>query len=352
MAVELPASFTVTPLQTPLVVDERSPMTARIAWLYLWSALLICASYVFEGPARYVLLLAHVPALIYMRDLAALGLVALAVSFWLGGERRLFPLVVAIYALFLHVLCGVLTLPGFAQPLLGLKVFFTFLFGMAASAAVASRSRELLWIAFAAFIVSAAGVALDAFVNFPGRGRRTNRRSRRCRCRASGARVASRGSPGFARASFDAATIMLVLIVPLLASRWSVLARATLWVVAAGTIWLTTTKGALLALIALAVWSVLERLRSARQLVMTWILAFAGVCLALPITATQFGFGVRRGDVAGWLSSLRRAHRLHVARCAGYLARSRQHRHRARARWHRLRRSSAPNGGATTPPTT
>jgi hypothetical protein len=37
--------------------------------------------------------------------------------------------------------------------------------------------------------------------------------------------------------------------------------------------------------------------------VLPWIAAFASICLALPVAATQFGFGVRRSDVAGWLSS-------------------------------------------------
>src|SRR5262249_38324214 len=107
MATDIPASFTVTPLQASPRVGERSGTSTRLAWVYLWSALLICGSYVFEGPVRFVLLVAHVPTLIYARDLVAFGLIVLAVSFWLGGERRLFPLVVAIYALGLHVLCGV-----------------------------------------------------------------------------------------------------------------------------------------------------------------------------------------------------------------------------------------------------
>lgn len=303
MAVEIPASFTVTPLQQPLTADDRARAPMRFAWLYVVAALAICASYVFEGPVRYVLLLAHVPTLIYVRDLAALALIGLAVSFWLGGERRLFPLMVAIYALGLHVLCGALLLPSLAQPLLGLKVFFTFLFGMAASVAVADRSRELLWVALIAFAASAAGVALDVVVNFPWAGQAYESAIATVQVSREWSSGGIARLSGFARASFDAATIMLVLIVPILASPWSVLWRATLWFVAAGTIWLTTTKGALLALIALAVWRALESLRSARRLVLAWIAGFAGVCLALPIVSTQFGFGVRRNDVAGWLGS-------------------------------------------------
>jgi len=222
---------------------------------------------------------------------------------WMGGERKLFPLVVAVYTLFLHLFCGVLLLPSVVQPLLGLKVFFTFLFGMAASVAIAERSRELLWIAFAAFAATVGGVLLDAVIEFPWAGQAYESAIATAQISREWSSGGIARLSGFARASFDAATIVLVLMVPILASRWRVTWRGALWVIAAGTIWLTTTKGALLALIALAVWIVLENRTGARRLVPVWVASFATLCLALPLAATQFGFGVRRGDVAGWLSS-------------------------------------------------
>src|SRR5512138_3110181 len=126
-AQSLPASFTVAPIRTAAEPVDRSDQIVRAPGLFRWVALGMAMTYLFEGPARYVFMLAHVPTLIYLRDVAAFALVAFAVSSWLGGERRLFPLVVAVYLLLLHVLCGVLTLPSPVQPLLGLKVFFTFL---------------------------------------------------------------------------------------------------------------------------------------------------------------------------------------------------------------------------------
>jgi hypothetical protein len=303
MTVELPATFTVAPLRTPMESVDRVAATSRYARLYLWAALIICASYVFEGPARFVLLLIHLPSFIYLRDLVAVALVAFTMSLWMGGERRLFPLVVAVYLLFLHLFCGVLLLTGVVQPLLGLKVFFTFLFGMAISVAVAERSRELLWIAFAAFVATVGGVMLDAVIEFPWAGQAYESAIATAQISREWSSGGIARLSGFARASFDAATIVLVLMVPLLASRWRPVWRVALWLIAAGTIWLTTTKGALLALVALAVWIVLENRASARRLVPIWIASFATLCLALPLTTTQFGFGVRRNDVAGWLSS-------------------------------------------------
>jgi len=136
----IPAPYTVAPVRGPLA-HVRHVQSTRSSSLYALVALAMACSYIFESPLRYVLLLAHVPSLIYLRDLAAFALIGLAVFAWLTGERRLFPVVVALYALFLHLLIGVFVLPGVIQPLLGLKVFFTFLFGMAAASAIARHGR-------------------------------------------------------------------------------------------------------------------------------------------------------------------------------------------------------------------
>lgn len=303
MATNVPAAFTVAPLQSALTGPGEEATGVRAPRLHVWVALAMALSYIFESPLRYVLLRAHVPTLIYLRDLAAFALIAFAVFSWLTGARRLFPVMVALYVLFLHLLCGVLSLPGVIQPLLGLKVFFTFLFGMIAAAAVAERGPALLRLSLLALLATAFGVFLDKFVEFPWAGEAYESAIATVQVSRE---WTSGGVPrlaGFARASFDAATIVLVLMVPILASRWNVLWRSLLWLLAFATIWLTTSKGALLALVALAVWRVLETFRSAKQWVLTCIFFFAACCAALPIAAVQFGFGVRRSAVASWLSS-------------------------------------------------
>jgi hypothetical protein len=119
MSAAIPAPYTVAPVRAPLAF-ARDVHQTRASSLYALAALAMACSYIFESPLRYVLLVAHVPALIYVRDLAAFALIGLAVFSWLTGERRLFPVVVALYALFLHLLIGVFVLPGVIQPLLGL----------------------------------------------------------------------------------------------------------------------------------------------------------------------------------------------------------------------------------------
>ena len=303
MDASIPAPFTVAPLQRALQVESGESTLGRAPRIYAFAALAMAISYIFESPVRFVLLHAKVPSLIYMRDLAAVALIGFAVFSWLTGQRRLFPMMVALYVLFLHFLCGVFLLPGVIQPLLGMKVFFTFLFGMAAAASIAEQSQALLKLSLFAFLATAFGVLLDKFVEFPWAGQAYESAIATVQVTRE---WSSGGVPrlsGFARASFDAATIVLVLIVPILASRWHAFWRATLWVTAFGTIWLTTSKGALLALVALAVWRVLEGFRAAKGWVLAWVLFFATCCLAMPMAAAQFGYGVRRANVAGWLSS-------------------------------------------------
>src|SRR5262245_27125464 len=105
----IPAPYTDAPVQGPLA-SVRDVQSARSSSLYALVALAMAFSYIFESPLRYVLMLAHVTALIYLRDLAAFALIGLAVFSWLTGERRLFPVVVALYALLLHLLIGVFVL--------------------------------------------------------------------------------------------------------------------------------------------------------------------------------------------------------------------------------------------------
>jgi hypothetical protein len=302
LSAAIPAPYTVAPVRGPLA-RASDVQSARSSSLYAWVALAMAGSYIFESPLRYGLLVVKLPALIYLRDLAAFALIGLAVFSWLTGERRLFPVVVALYALFLHLLVGVFMLPGVIQPLLGLKVFFTFLFGMAAATAIAERASTLLKLSLFAFLATAFGVALDKFVAFPWAGQAYESAIATVQVTRE---WSSGGVPrlsGFARASFDAATIVLVLLVPILASRWNGFWRALLWALGFATIWLTTSKGALLALLALAVWRALESLRAAKQWVLTWICTFAIACLVLPLAAVQFGFGIRRSSVVHWLSS-------------------------------------------------
>ena len=323
MSSQLPASFTVAPVQRQMRHCRRGGGARTRRFSFLWATLLICGSYIFEGPVRYVLLMAHAPTLIYLRDLAALGFVAFAVSLWMGGERRLFPLVVAVYALFLHLLCGVLLLPSVAQPLLGLKVFFTFLFGMAASMAIAERSGRCCVSLFWRFSRRWAACCSMRSSTSPGRGRPMSRRSRRFRFRASGARAESRGC----RVSRVRPSTLQPFSCADRAHSGKPLARrveSSAVVDGLRHHLAHDDEGRLARVVALAVWGFLESLRGARRLVIAWIASFAG--LEPGAADRRISVRLRRSPRrSGALAQLfRRAHRLHVARCHRHVARARQ----------------------------
>src|SRR5262245_15485983 len=94
----IPAAFTVAPLHGPLLAQREDETQRRALRVYLWIATAMAASYIFESPLRFVLLKAHLPVLIYLRDLAAVGSIGFAAFSWMTGERRLFPLIIALYA--------------------------------------------------------------------------------------------------------------------------------------------------------------------------------------------------------------------------------------------------------------
>ncbi len=205
-----------------------------------------------------------------------------------GRERRLFPLVVAVYVLGLHLLCGVLTLPSVVQPVLGLKVFFTFLFGMAAFGALA-EGAQLLQAGAGRVHRQPCGVALDVLIDFPWAGEAYE--SALATVQVS-REWSSGGIPrlaGFARASFDgdhrarversAARQSMERSVPRDAVGNRVrddladdLQRARCWR------WRRLRCG--------QCWKATQRLK---RLILPWIAGFASICLALPIAATQFG---------------------------------------------------------------
>jgi hypothetical protein len=281
---------------------DRSYGIASARFVLTVSALTL-ASYVLEGPLRYALVLGSMESLLYLRDLAAVLAVGLGVLAWLRGDATMAPLVAVVSVLVVHCLIGLLSLPAAFQALFGLKVFLTFLLGFVLAPLAMQRPRALLGYAVFALLATALGVTLNAFVEFPWLGLSYDS--------AFGSTVASRqwwtaGSgtlrlPGFARASFTAATIVVVALVPLLAARLSVFVKLVLLGVASGTIWLTTTKGAFTGLGALLAFNTLALVFANVQLVNAALCILTFFCLALPVVAVQLG--AASGDVPTWLAS-------------------------------------------------
>jgi len=272
-------------------------------YFYLACAAIVIVSYVVEAPLRYCLGVVGLGALIYARD----GIDALCVGCvllsWLLGQRTASLMVAVCCVLCVHTLVGVITLPSALQPLVGLKTFMPGLMGLCVAPLVFSRPSALIRFSAYCYGVTALGVLLNYWMEFPWVGLSSSGPLGQ-ELELSKQWWATDGSlrlPGFTRASILAAQYMLVSVVPLLAVATRPLVRLGLIAVAAGTIMLTTTKGALTGLALIALCDALIRSPNLAGLISPVLMGTGMFGLGLPLIGIQLGRAT--GPVPGWANS-------------------------------------------------
>jgi hypothetical protein len=269
---------------------------------YLIGAGIVVLSYVLEAPVRYVLGMVSLDLLIYLRDAVIAAYVVTAALSWTQGQVSAFPVIIVSALLTLHTLIGILTLNNVVQPLFGLKIFLPLLLGLVIGPLIQARPREVAVFAGWCFAVTAIGVALNAVLDFPWIGASydtplgTRELSRKWWTGGGGARL-----PGFTRASYFAAQLMLTSLVPLLAARPKLWLRITLTAIAGAIIFLTTSKAPWTGLAALFACDVLLLAKGLRPLVGMITAVLFVVCVALPIISLQLG--APSGPVPSWAIS-------------------------------------------------
>lgn len=241
-----------------------------------------------EGPLRFLLHSVSAETLIYLRDLLGLGALVCVVLSWATGQREAAPPVVALAILLGHTLIGVLQLPSAFQALFGFKIFLPFLVGLMVAPLLRVRDQLLFKTACAAFWISAVGVFANVFFEYPWIGLDyetafgTTQVSRQWWVTGGIMRL-----PGFARASYSAAAIMLVSAVPALLNRGATLHKSAVVIAGTGAIVLTTSKAPLIGFVVLLADALLVyrlRLRALYQGVPP-VLAALGV--VMPLIAVQ-----------------------------------------------------------------
>ena len=269
---------------------------------YLLVAAATLLSYALEGPLRYGLQLVSLESLLYVRDLFAVTVIAMAVGSWFAGQPTAAPLLAVIVVLILHTLMAVMSVPTPFQALFGLKIYLPFLLGFAVSPLLRSYTTGLLRLAGFVFLVTAVGVGINVFVRYPWIG--ADYVSAFATTAAATQWWASGGVlrlPGFTRASFTAASMMLVSLVPIMAgrTRWPV--RLLGFATAVWVITLTTSKGALMALAAAALDAVLFYGVHAPGVANMILVGWALLCLSVPLITLQLSLGSQ--PVPEWLTS-------------------------------------------------
>jgi hypothetical protein len=204
-------------------------------WIFgLW-----VGSLVLEAPFRYGLLLLQLGVFAYLPKLLLAGFLALV----LLKSRESVAARMVVGFLLVYLVWGMVNLPDYRQALFGLWVLVPFLFGlwMGRYAAIPQWRSLLVWL----FAIAAGGVFLDFLFTLPWSGTYGDVLGYKILISRRWNAFSIDRCAGFARASFDAASQLLLFGILLAVSPGRRQVRALVWLCAGVGIALTTSKGAL-----------------------------------------------------------------------------------------------------------
>lgn len=280
----------------------QSPRVALWAYL-LWSSTILV-----EGPLRGALSAIGVPNLLYARDLVVAASVVLALALPLTTRARFAPgLVLMAWLLAVHLCIGLLLGGTAFQRLFGLKIFLPMLWGVAVFASIQHNMAPFLRATAVFFGVSTVGVFINHFVGaWPWEGLSYET--------AFGAVETTRqwwmdgGTrrlPGFARASFDAAMIIGLTGVVLLATARSIWLRLVVAGVGLAAIVMTTSKGMVIAFVLAALWLALANRSASSLRIGKGIVVLLLLCTCLvPALFLFISVPLQPPDISSLLTSL------------------------------------------------
>jgi hypothetical protein len=239
-------------LNTPAQEAETTPNT--LDKVIFWGLLIYIFTVAFEGPVRFVLSHLKIATLLYARDLISMGVIfASLVLKRHHFQQQKIQLQLMIYLLVTTFFATVLLGNGFFSGLFAIKLFGTFLFGIAAYTSVLVYPTRFKYAIPLLFLVTIAGVAVNKFIVFPWEGGSfesafgTTDMSRVWWIAGGERRLA-----GFTRASPVAAGIIAVMGGAMLMTVRQYWLRALIITSGAAGIYLTTSKGWVIAYAAIA----------------------------------------------------------------------------------------------------
>ena len=267
--------------------------------LFVTCLVLYLALYAFEGLARWGLYLVHLDAAILARDVLIAGpLLALLVRQALAN--RIDPAYPAFAALILvHGSIGVMNLHAIIPVVYGAKLLMNLLFGMVAAPLLLKPSGRTTQIFVAIWLVSIAAIIADkAGANWPWTGLSAN---------IGGLNVEvardweitdtlQRRAAGLARSSICMAMLLPVLGLVLCFRTRTLLLRVLLLAATGGAVFMTTQKGAFLAIVLVSLCVLLPgkmRLAALRLACP----GFALACVAAPLATEGMLMNTNAGGV-------------------------------------------------------
>lgn len=261
--------------------------------LLFWGLIGFLGTFVIEGPLRYGLVVSGLPNAIYLRD--AVEVISIAYIFFKSLLTRAWiePYITLVCCILVfHCLLGLLfDLPLF-QVLFGFKVFLPLVYGIAVWPVIAKRFPLLVGVMAFFCLISLLGIFTNyAIEKMPWEGVTYDTAFGK----VSGTREWWTGGvrrlPGFARTSYDAATIVGISGFACMLACKHLLSRLIVASIVLTAIFLTTTKGMSQAFFVITLWMLFRNnvvlLPMGRLLIVTLLV----LAMALPSIVVFFDIG-------------------------------------------------------------
>lgn len=265
--------------------------------------LIALSTYVLESPLKFGLSKIGLSFAIYGRDAIAAATVFLAFMHWVLGKGYSASNKVA-FILAIHAFYGIVALESLVQPILGYKLYMFILLGIACYETFQANIHIATRWFIAVYVISIAGVAINWGVDMPWTGSTFDSAAGDT---AVSVEWTSGGIPrlsGFARASYDAATIIATTTIPIaLLPSLGFLSRAFILLLSTAVIALTTSKGAILAMAFITIYVLFFSKSNKKNGVPALIMAAPAISLTIPLLLSAYQMKAEIGGSLWWLLS-------------------------------------------------
>lgn len=253
-----------------------------------WLLLLCLTSYVIESPLKFALGKIGLSFIIYGRDAFALAVIFLAFISWGNGKNYTIAIPVTGIIIF-HMFYGMIIQGSLIQPLVGFKLYITLILGVATWETFKNEQLMFKRWYIAMYVLTVIGVIINSFTDMPWAGETFDSAVGATEVSREWTTGGIRRLAGFAKASFDASTIAVVLgaAIALMpgTSNWI---RLLLLGLTAWTVVLTTSKGSMLALMAITLYIAVHEKDKPRF--NTLLFAAPALMLGIPLLLYITGF--------------------------------------------------------------
>lgn len=248
-------------------------------------------SLVFEGPLRYVLVLAHAQTFLYLRDAIAVASIIIFLFKGITNSKPITePCTIAIYLLIVHFFTAIWLGNTIFSILYSSKLFLTALYGLSIATQVHTYRTFLPKFFVFLFIGTVVGIIANYFIGaLPWEGERFESAFGAVKTTKVWWSGGERRLSGFARASYSAALIVGVVGGFMLGHYKSTIIKVAILVFGTAAIYLSTSKGMIIAFGLAWMWATLTPQQATKKQGSKILPLLAVFCILIPILASLSG---------------------------------------------------------------